>query len=657
MLAAVLLLTDLFGQQLERYSNANLKFLASESEDRRDYLSAAIYYDELCKRKPKNQNYRYQLARNYHKSAQFKRAVSTYQALKQKEYDKEPLLDFYLGRLLIMQGKCDQAIEILSQFRKDYRGEKDDRKYRRMAKFSIEGCEGLNLPTSKNKVVEPLPNEINGDNMEGAPLFIANDQVIYNSLFSPKGKVYDAENPKLPLPKYYLAKKAGGEWQKEAEWDELKLPKGYQPVSLAYNTDKSRVYISACKALHTEKQNCDLFKGEVKGGKVKEAERLAFGISTKAQERHPAVGFDDKGRETLYFVSDREEGKGGFDIWYSTYYEKRGTYREPRNSGSKLNSVGDELSPYIDPESGEFYFSSDAHPGYGGLDVFRSVGARSRWKEPENIGSEINGPMDELYYTLAPHGKSGMFVSNRLYANKDQPCCDDLFYFIDPKMVRLNYSGRVLSETDLPLEGSVISIYEKDDSTGESYLRKSVRTNKAGNYNFRLDPNKFYVIKAAKDGFFTTEKEISTQGKIASDQFQVDLNLKEMDDQPILLGNVYYEFNSAKLTQESKNTLDTTFYKLMVQNPEIIVEVSSHTDSKGQANYNLSLSQKRAKAVTNYLIRMGIDRSRLKAKGFGETKPIAPNKRPDGSDNPEGRAKNRRTEFQVVGKTKVNDED
>jgi outer membrane protein OmpA-like peptidoglycan-associated protein len=648
---------QLNAQEVEAYSNANLKFLASEAEARKDYLSAAIYFDELSRRKPKNDKFKYQLARNYQLSSQFDKAANLYQALKRSDYDKEPLLDFYLGRILIMQGKCAEAIEVLDQFRKDYRGEKDDRKYRRMAKFSIEGCDELEEAGDRRVVIDPLPAEVNGANMEGAAVFLDENEIIYSSLHSPAGKAYDAENLELPYPKYYRAKKQGGNWSKLAEWKNIDLGDGYYPVSAAFNSQKSRIYISGCKDLHSRKQNCDIFRGKVNNGKVVQIERLAEGISTSAQERHPAVGIDEKGRETLYFVSDREEGKGGFDIWYSTYYEKKDEYREARNAGSKLNSVGDELSPYIDAESGEFYFSSDAHPGYGGLDVFRSVGARSKWKEPENLGSEINGPMDELYYVLAPSGKAGIFASNRQYEKKTQPCCDDLFYFIDPKLVKLMYSGKVKNEDGEPLAASVISIYEKDDSTGESYLRKSVMSDDQGEYRFRLEPDKHYLIKASQEDYFTVEKEISTEGKIASEAYEIDLSLQRMDEGPILLGSVFYEFNSAELTQESKNTLDTTFYQLMIKNPQIIVEVSSHTDSKGQANYNMSLSQRRANAVINYLMKKGIDRKRLKAKGYGETKPIAPNKNPDGSDNPEGRAKNRRTEFQVIDKMEVEEDD
>lgn len=648
---------QLNAQEVEAYSNANLKFLASEAESRKDYLSAAIYYDELSRRKPKNDKFKYQLARNYHLSSQFNKAASVYKSLKRAEFDKEPLLDFYLGRILIMQGNCDEAIEILEQFRRDYRGEKDDRKYRRMAKFSIEGCESLKNTSDRRVVIDPLPASINGANMEGAPIFLDENEIVYSSLFSPKGMTYDAEQPDLPYPQYYQAIKQGSEWSKLDEWKSLELEGGYFPVSAAFNPQKSRIYISACKDIYSPKQNCDIFRGNVNNGKVSQIERIAEGISTSAQERHPAVGIDEKGRETLYFVSDREEGKGGFDIWYSTYYEKKDSYRDPRNAGSRLNSVGDELSPYIDGESGELYYSSDAHPGYGGLDVFRSVGVRSRWKEPENLGPGINGPMDELHYVLAPSGKAGIFASNRQYDKKAQPCCDDLFYFIDPKLVKLMYAGQIMDENGEPVDGGFISIYEVDDSTDEQYLRKRLITNDDGSYNFRLDPDKNYVVKAGGEGYFTTEKQISTRGNIASKEYEVDMSLQKMNDQPILLGNVYYEFNSAELTQESKNTLDTTFYQLMIQNPEIIVEVSSHTDSKGQANYNLSLSQKRANAVINYLQKKGIDRSRLKAKGYGETKPIAPNKNPDGSDNPEGRAQNRRTEFMVIGKMEVEDDD
>ena len=138
--------------------------------------------------------------------------------------------------------------------------------------------------------------------------------------------------------------------------------------------------------------------------------------------------------------------------------------------------------------------------------------------------------------------------------------------------------------------------------------------------------------------------------------YQLDFNLNEITESAFQLENIYYEYGKADLTEEAFQSMDTTILKILLQNPEIIVEIGAHTDSKGSEGYNQNLSQRRAESVVKYLRRKGIDKNRLKAKGYGESQPIAPNTKPDGADNPEGRALNRRTEFKVIGEIELEED-
>jgi len=652
----ILISEQFIAQELKDYSTGNLKYLAAESEMQGDYLTAADFYEELSRRKPKNSDFQYRLARNLHKSSQFTKSREIYSKLASENQKDYPLASFYEARILIMEGKCEKAVEILQKFRKSYRGEKDERKYRRMAKFSIEACTESEFTEEKKLIVKPAAKEINGANMEASPIFENENRMIYSSLLADPNKQYDSEEA-LPTPQFFVASKKNGEWKKEGSFDQLQLPDGYYAVSGAFNQQKNRIYISACKDIYSQEKQCDLFRMSLQNGKWSAPEKLDGLVNSRSQERHPAVGIDEKGRETLYFVSNREEGKGGFDIWYSTYYEKKDSYKEAKNCGSKVNSVGDEITPFIDAETGVLYFSSEAHPGIGGFDVFRSSGSRSKWMEPENLGSQINGPMDELFYTLDPTGQSGFFVSNRTYASKKQPCCDDLFYFTDPDLIALTYNGQLADENGNALGNASLMIYEVDDSTGEEFVRKRMTTDKDGNFNFRLEPDRLYNIKAEKEGYFTNSKEISTLGKMSSRNVKLDLRLEKLSDKVFVLENIYYDFNESALSEKAKNTIDTSIFEILVENPTIVVEIGSHTDSKGRSAYNASLSQRRAESVVKYLIQRGIRKDRLSAKGYGETQPVAPNKNEDGSDNPEGRAKNRRTEFKVVGQIKLKEDE
>ena len=179
-------------------------------------------------------------------------------------------------------------------------------------------------------------------------------------------------------------------------------------------------------------------------------------------------------------------------------------------------------------------------------------------------------------------------------------------------------------------DSSLVSLYLVDDDNTEILLRTDT-TNAMGEFEFELDRDKNYKVIASKDGFFNKSTSLTTK------------NI------PIIIDNIYYEFGKATLTPEATVTIDSTIFRILNETPDIIVEISSHTDSVSSEEYNQKLSQKRAESVVDYLVGKGIEKPRMIAKGYGEAFPIAPNSFPDGKDNEEGRAKNRRTEFKVIG--------
>ncbi len=192
------------------------------------------------------------------------------------------------------------------------------------------------------------------------------------------------------------------------------------------------------------------------------------------------------------------------------------------------------------------------------------------------------------------------------------------------------------------------NVYLYDPKTGEKFLIRSDSMSN-GFVSVGLDPGKTYVVEVEKPGFFTNSKIIDARKTGINDVISTELNLNKWDEQPITIPNIYFEFGSAELTAESKTTIDTTLFKLLIENPAITIEVAAHTDNKGTDALNMKLSQKRAESIKYYLTKKGINSDRLTGKGYGETRPIAPNSNPDGSDNPEGRAKNRRVDFTVTG--------
>jgi outer membrane protein OmpA-like peptidoglycan-associated protein len=168
-----------------------------------------------------------------------------------------------------------------------------------------------------------------------------------------------------------------------------------------------------------------------------------------------------------------------------------------------------------------------------------------------------------------------------------------------------------------------------------------------------LEPGLDYVILVGADGYLNKEVQLSTKGFASDKRLSYKLGLEKVENRSFVMQNIYYDFGKADLQDEAFLALDTTIYKVLKENPTIIVEIGSYTDNKGTAAYNLNLSQGRAESVVKYLSRKGIDKKRMVAKGYGESNPVARNENSDGSDNPEGRAKNRRTEFKVIGEIEV----
>lgn len=622
-----------------------------------DYETASLMFEEYLKHKADDWKYTYRLAESYRHMGDYKKAEKLYQRVKVEATKKYPLAAYYQALMLKADNQCDEAIPIFDQFRKDYLGEKEDRKYRRLAKFNIEGCEKAK-DSSKSLLIKPLSSAVNSQWVEGAPIFLGADQIAFNRM-EKKAQTMVEGDQALPKRKYYLADVANGDFKTSGEWVKMGFSTNHEVVNGAFNPEGTRFYYTVCILNLSGTKNCDLFVKEKVGEKWSEGKKLNQDINTEGTETQPAVGLDEKGRETLYFVSDREEGKGGMDLWYTTYYADKDQFRKARNCGSKVNSIGDEITPFINPMNGKLFFSSDGHPGYGLFDVFKSSGQRSRWKEPKNIGASINGPQDEVYYVLSEDGKKGLFASNRPHPQKQalQACCDDLFFFQALDQVVLKVKTKLKSESDkLELEAAYLNIYSRD-SSGELFFTRRLPVDADGSVDFYLEAGEDYVIKANAENHLVASQMIHIPQVMSQTELELDLKLKAIEDKAYPLENIYYEFGKAELTAEAYTTIDTTIYRILIENPEIVVEIGSHTDSKGTEAYNKSLSQKRAESVVEYLRKKGIAKNRMTAKGYGESNPIAPNTLEDGSDNPEGRAQNRRTVFKVIGQVNLIEDD
>lgn len=316
---------------------------------------------------------------------------------------------------------------------------------------------------------------------------------------------------------------------------------------------------------------------------------------------HPALSPDGN---LLYFVSDAPGSFGGKDIWVAE--KSGGFYKNPKNLGMDINTPGDEMFPYV-RDNGELYFSSNYHPGMGGFDIFRAVKDEDGKWTVENMGYPVNSAGDDFGIAFINGRNEGMFSSNRKGSRSD----DIYSFFVPPTIFQL--AGEVYNkETSTILDGVTVRIIGTDGTN----LRMRTQN---GKFQLKLQPGTEYIVAGYRDGYLIDKAGLTTEGLTDSKDFKVELYLTPIEN-PIKLDNIGYAFGSADLLPESINALDTLI-TLLQANPTITIELMAHTDHVGSEQFNFELSQRRAQSVVNYLIEKGINPRRLVAKGYGETWP------------------------------------
>ncbi len=593
----------------------------------------------------------------YMETRDYEKAQRTFMRAYTMNKEKAPE-SLYFGALMMKSNsKYDSAKTNFQRFKKEYKG--DIKKLKKLASKEIVFCDSLTkLTKSEDKIiVQHLDTTINKINTEGAPITMNDNLMVFSSLRTEKTLYrYEDSTSRGADRKLYYATRKGSKWEFKGEYGGKTLnEEGANTGNASFSIDRNRIYFTRCHLNVKQEMVCAIYMSERTSNGWSEPVKLPKTVNNpKYTSTMPTVSMDPlKGGDMIYFVSNRKGGKGGMDIWFTIYNKKTKTFRAPKNAGSKINTSQDEISPFYDTETRTLYYSSNGLGGFGGFDVFRSKTDGKRWTGNENIGQPINTGADEVFYTISTNREEGFFVSNRKGGNalKNATCCDDIYYYKHSKYVHLNVTGTVSDALDKfeTISNAVVEIYIQDKKTKEKFLVKTVKTDSKGNYTTTVEPDQEYLLLVKKDNYLGTSQELDTKNITMSRKLDVDLKVLPKPKTPRRIPNVQYEYNKSTVSEASKKGLDSTVYKLMMDNPELIIEIQSHTDGKGTDAYNDKLSQKRAESVVEYLISKGIAKERLQAKGYGKREPIAPNTNPDGSDNPEGRALNRRTDFKIVG--------
>lgn len=664
------------------YRPGQILKLAKTAQKEGDIFSAIDYYktyEELNPGRPKVQA---ALGELYLKEKNYREAQKYLFDSYKLDPKKNLKALFYYAECLKTLGEYDEAKKQFNSFINQAKKNKDLTEEIKISRNHLKGIDSTELWQNKpnNTIVKLLDKEINKPHIDFSPIPFEDNKLIWGSLAEEEVKYYDPNKDELPVRKFYIAKRDGEDWKNLGEFDETINGSNVNTGNGAFSADKKRFYFTRCAKDFNNKVVCKIFVSNYEDNVWQDPQELPETINLPGSTNTmPTVGVSRLNTDVLYFVSDRENGQGGLDIWFTYYDSKRKEWKEPKNCGKRINTPANELTPYYNIETKTLYFSSDGHPGMGGLDIFKAFGDGKNFENALNLRQPINSSFDDLYFILESNGQRGFFTSNRDggYSLRHANCCDDIYEFIDKDYINIAVTGKIFGITDSAFFKTIEKEYQQEMALSLNVLDRSDDIELLYNYQvslFMIDKNSgkelfvkndfttpgyyFFNLEQGFDYFISVkdynkkEKKLpfTTKNITRSDTIVLDaIFVNTLPEQSFIVKNIYYEFAKSELTTEAKKTIDNTIFKILQAYPDIIIEISSHTDSIDTEEFNMKLSQARAQSVVDYLINKGIESERLVAKGYGKNFPIAPNSNPDGSDNPEGRQKNRRTEFKVIG--------
>ncbi len=619
---------------------------------RKDYYNAVEMYEE-CYRETREPEIARKIAYSHDRMRDYKRAERWYQRIVQRDTGTGlPDFHFEYARLLKKNAKYDDAEIVLTNLQASGKAPAmNDR-----IQAELEGVElARTLKTPADILIKSIGNKVNTRNSDAAPAVDLDGNLYYVSFDSDEIIKVKNKDDEDNHAKIYRARRDNkGNYQKgKPIADKINRP-GFHNSHVAFSQDGERMYFTRAIAEGGEITVSDLYYCDKEGRGWGAPQRISA-LNGEFISKHPTVG-ELFGSEVLIFSSDRPGTLGGLDLFYAPI-KRDGTFGLPVNLGPAINTGGDEITPKYHERM--LYFSSDGHPNIGGFDIYRAEWDGSALLPAEHMGKGVNTSVDDLYYTPGDD-EAGFLVSNRdgTRSLKSKTCCDDIFTF-EKKTIIIKLLASVFDKaTDDSLTGATIKMYTK---IGEELSLPDVQKNDEGNdFDFAVDPDKAYQVIVSRPGYFPDSADFNTVGVNVSKNFRGTFKLtpRPKDDgdkpesevltrfEPIRLSNIYYDLDDDQILPDAEQDLDF-IYDLMLKYPEMVIELSSHTDARASDAYNLDLSQRRANSAKQYLEVRGIDDARIKAVGYGEKRIL--NKCVDGVKCTEAEHRqNRRTEFTII---------
>lgn len=612
-----------------------------------DYYNALEWYNEVY-RESRSDEYLALIAKLYFIVRDYKRGEQWHRRLLDKKAAgsyKTARLNY--GKILKANGKYNEAAIVFQEI--EAKPESDS--ILQVAKLELKGitlAESLKRPD--NIEVNNVGTKLNTRNSETSPVPVTNGQLYFISFG--ENKLLQRGDDELNMQAKIFTSKINdsGEFTKKAQAVDgiLKGEEGHIG-NVFVSEDGRRMYFTYFTLKGSKIESSTIYHS-TSSGRGWSAPKKVNGLPVNGIVKNPSLG-NLLGQEVLFYAYNGGGSKGGYDIFYSPMSSPtEATSVVPL--GEEINSTGNEISPIF--YSNTLYFSTDGHPSIGGYDIYSALWTGESWAKVENIGKGVNSTLDESYYFPSINGNHAYLVSNREGTRSVQSstCCDDIFQ-LDNKEIIIRLLANV-QDGEEPLNQASISIFPVLDNQWGS---PDVQYNPEGHeFTFSIDADKAYQVLVSREGYISDTVAFNTVGVKESKDFRGVFKLKKLPEveestsialnEPIRLNNIYYDFDDDKIKMEAEADLDF-LYDLLLEYPTMVIELSSHTDSRGTDSYNLDLSQRRANSAKAYLVAKGIESGRVKAVGYGEN--LILNHCTNGVEcSDEEHLLNRRTEFKII---------
>ena len=604
IIVCLLLTAVAAGCRTPKLSEADAQF------QRGEYYDASVTYKKVYNKlrkkeeRPQRGEVAFKMGRCYRLLNMSARASAAFQNALRYEYP-DSTTHFMLAQALHADGKYAAALRSYDKYLEFC---PDDS----LAINCAEGCRtAQEIRARGSRYVVKQAKLFNSRRADFCPMYLGADcdQIYYTSTTEKatgdkKSEITGMKNADV----FFSKKNEKGEWERP-EPVEGELNTEFDEGIVAFSPDAQTMYLTKARRELNAPTSVEIYTSTRSDAKWSAPVKFEITADTLSTFGHPAVSPDG---EYLYFVSDMPGGYGGKDIWRISLKERQGSLV---NLGPDINTEGNDDFPYVRSD-GSLYFSSDGHPGMGGLDIFRATAvgdpADMRWKV-ENMGFPINSAGDDFGITFGK-GEDGFFSSNR----GDARGYDHIYSFeYDP--VRITIEGLVMDKDEEPVKNAIIRIVGNDGSNQKEVARDD------GSFSFALQRGVKYVMLAGAKGYLNQKQEFASDSTMEDANYWVEFIMPSIS-KPSVVENIFYDYDKADLRPESKTALNELI-AVLHDNPNVTIEMASHTDRWGSDAYNINLSERRAKSVVDYLVENGISRNRLQPHGYGKSRPKTVTKR------------------------------